>query len=824
MTSHVQILRNKIYSKAWKLALVSVTVLAAFFIALPHAHAQGLPPVKAGNARLRVNEINVTFDGPAREKARAESYVLRRIKVAVGEPFVQRDLDESAIAVSAQGRYEVTPYVEFHDDGVRVQINIRKRALVKSVSFIPPPPALDEDELYAMLVTEAGSYLVDEAFIRDDARRIRDALKAEGYYFAEVDYTLVEIRGTYKVVFKINAGPYVRMSDITFKGNEFFLRKKLLGTIESSVITNGVPVLRAFPWFMSPWFHDTTYVEERVESDAARVADLYHQAGFLDAMAFIEDKNFSDDFSLVNFTVRIHEGKRYHVRSISLKGNKVFTKETLMKKVALKAGDPLLGDKLQQSMRAIKSLYDKNAYIYSRVSVERRFDYTGYEVDLVFNIIENEKIYLEKIEFLGNSKTRDKVIRRELSIFPGEPFNMTEFKKSASRIFSKGYFSKLDRNIEDGSRTGWKKLIIDVEEQNTGNIILGFSYSSEVGLFGRFMLSQNNFDPTDLPESVGDFFSGTAFTGGGQRLNINIQPGTEITTGRIAYTVPYFLDISDLDLTTSLFFYRRGWSEYTQDTSGITLGFSRRVAKDYHFGMTFKISDVAIYDVKSYAPYTVLQSEGTALVNSVAPTAKISMLEVDRHSTRFGGFMAAASYELASSYFGSDAEFGRLSLAASTYRKIFETIGGYKHTLSLRGGLTWAHEVGDADFVPVYELAFLGGGTSLRGFKLRSVGPRENDHPTGGKARATASLEYSMPIPGAENNFRMVLFSDVGNLAEDWDTFALNEFRMSVGWGLRIKVARGLFAPTFVLDFGYPVRMLEGDRRRTFFFSFASSF
>jgi outer membrane protein insertion porin family len=795
-------------------AIAALLALAAAFFA-----AQ---PAYAAESGLIVKKIDVIVSGPFAERARIETDVRRKMNVKEGAPYSPAAVDDAVKTLYTEGPYEVVPFIEQDfQGGVRIELRVRKRIYIASITFDPSPPSIDVEEAQRAFMTEPGRFLVDDAFIKNDKSRVEEALRQEGYAFAEVETVLREAAGGYDLVFKCNPGPRVRVGSIEFRGNSFYAPSDLLGRMETSALWDVFFMFRLS--FLVP---GTLYVEERVKSDAERIEDYYHKSGFLDAHAALEERRFGGNFDRVAIAFRIHEGSRYTVRSVAIEGNRLFTSEFLLKAAKISAGDPLTAEKADEAVKAIKTLYDEKAYIYTAIDMDRRFDYAGSGVDLVFRINEGGKAFIEKIDIRGNTKTRSDVIRRELSVYPGEPFNMVELQRSMYRLFGTGYFSKLDKQIEDGSRENWKKLVLEVEEQNTGSLLFGFAYSNEAGLVGRMIFSQNNFDPSDSPESFEEFISGKAFTGGGQQFGINLQPGDLTSSYTVYYNAPYVFG-SRLDLSSRLFYFNRFWSDYSEDRSGFSFGFSKRLEKDVSLGLTFNLFNVAIFDIKPLAPLTVYQSEGDAFVSSVTPGLRVTKLQIDRHTTRYGGYQAGCSYELASRLFGSDVDYGALTVSGTTYFKTLELSGGYKHTLCLKGMFFDVHELSGSDFVPVYELGFLGGMGTLRGFAFRQVGPRENDRPTGGRVMATCAAEYSIPVPGVEDNIYFFMFGDAGNVAWSWNTFALDEFRTSLGWGLRIKLGGSpgaMLAPMLELDFGYPVRMMPGDERNTFSFSITTSF
>ena len=297
------------------------------------------------------------------------------------------------------------------------------------------------------------------------------------------------------------------------------------------------------------------FKEDEFEDDRDQLVDFYHDHGYLD----FEIKDVKFDHPTTNTMIiryYIYEGRQYKVGSVTFTGNKLFNAEEIRRGLqsvhdfehskaklgphglAMDAGDIFTPDGLNKDTQALEDFYGSKGYIDvvqgASLRVERIPNVDTGTMDLEFQIKEGQKSHVEKIDIRGNEKTKDKVIRRELAISPGEVFDMVHVKISKQRLEGLQYFDKVDMRPEptDPPIAGRKNLIVNVEEKNTGNLMLGAGFSSVDALVGYAEITQGNFD----------LFHPPTFTGGGQKLRLFVQLGTERQDYELSFVEPWFLN------------------------------------------------------------------------------------------------------------------------------------------------------------------------------------------------------------------------------------------------------------------------------------------
>lgn len=745
-----------------------------------------------------------------REEVRAALRSL--MKTREGKPYSARILDGDIKRISKQGSYWLNVRAVQVVDGIRLELDITLRPLVKDILFEDTKgnKVGVSSDLLLDIVTEKGGHF-SRYFLLHDARAIEK-------YFRDRSYPFIKVKGRAEystrgvtVRFTVEKGPYVVVHSIEFEGNKSFSSEQLYKKIQTRVQT----FLRNT--FLGP---NAKYIRTTVEEDLKTLLKFYRDEGFLDAAVGLKSVRFNKDKDRAFLTISVNEGRRYHVESVSIEGNQVFGTELLSKKVAIKPGDPYRKELLDKDIDAISEVYERGAYLYRHIEPEIKYGLKGSKVKLTYKITEGPQIHLRKLRIDGNYRTRDKVIRRQISVFPGEKFDVREWRESLQRVIKLQFFQDLQTLVEDTDEPNLKDIVVEVTERKTGQMNFGFSYSTALGLQGLFQLTQPNFDITDLPRSFNDFFSGNAFSGGGTSLTLKFQPGRTQTNYGISYRDPYFMD-TDTRFSLGLDYIDSEYLRWDQRKEGFRIGLGRNLSRKLSFDLIYRLEANTLTNISPSSPIDVFLSEGTKNLSAIKPILSFDNSKLDIHGSRYAGYSAQMSYEYGGGFMGGEVDFSAASLHLGAYQKIYEDAGGYKHVLSLELSGNWKEPHHNTDTIPWYERYKLGGPGSLRGFEWWGAGPKEGRDFIGGNVRATGSLEYSLPLPLSKEYLRLVFFLDAGNLARDADSFLMSELRLSTGFGLRIRAGNSF---VFVMDFGYPLIRLKGDERRTFHFSFGTEF
>ncbi|HVY62003.1 MAG TPA: outer membrane protein assembly factor BamA, partial [Planctomycetota bacterium] len=801
------------------------SVVAAPRPALAQAPAPAPAPAWDDAASMRLPVREIVFEGARRL---SQSYLRELVRIKVGDTYpgmaaVNEEVKRLYNSGKVGGFIEAIPSLV--PGGVRITFVVNELSEVKQVvyeglSAVSERDILDSPEgprIRAPRDERPGTTYEDYR-ARLDVETILRLERDKGKFFAEVDVEPVELEDGVKAIFHVREGPTVRVEDILFLGNDH---------IEGDTLRNYMKTQPTFFYFIRSGYFD----RKALDDDLSNIQRYYWGEGYLDVQAMVEDLRFNEDRSRVTVVIRVIEGERYKVRRVEITGITKFQPEVVKQKLEIQDGSWFSGRALAKDIETIQKMYMDRGYIFNRVDFKRHILESERALDLAFAVEEGVPITLEKIRFEGNVKTRDDVVRREVSVFPGEPFSAESMDESKDRIGRRGYFKDLRIAFEPGTAPDKRDLVVRVEEADTGQLLFGGGVSSSTGLFGRIVFVQRNFDILDVPTSWDAITDGHFFVGGGQTLLIQAEPGQDRSRYTVTFVEPYLLpDYLPLpiQLRTTFSYYDSALGlTYDEQRLEAQLGLGYRITRDSLLEVAYRFTDTTIFRIDPFAPAEVVAVAGDNHVSAPSVSYTINQNKQDQNLLFYGGWGGSAEVEVAGGPFGGDWDFARVELNANWQTTLWHFPRDSKHVFSVRANAGWMSEYGDSKDVPIFERFFAGGPRSVRGFQFRSVGPQADDEPIGGKTRVVGTVEYSFPIiPGFDQTYapewradflRGVLFCDVGEVSTDLQSFDASDFRIGVGFGFRIKIP--VFPAPVALDFGFPVRKLSTDDPELFSFS-----
>ncbi len=629
-------------------------------------------------------------------------------------------------------------------------------------------------KLRRKLTSKTGEPM-DERKLFNDKQEVLKMYQKSGLQKSTVEFkpTINESLGRGIVTFEIVESPRVKIKNVVFEETQAFSQRKLRKSIKTR------------RWWIFSWITSSGRFKDDVfEDDKEKLRDFYADHGYID----MELKEPQFEYPKTNKLILhlpISDGPQYRVGVVDFKGNDLFPKNQIIENLTskdgeknrrglqLKTGQVFSPNRLRKDTEAIQDFYGARGYIDARIRPERIADIEKSSLDLRYNVDEGEKFYVEKIEIQGNTKTKDKVIRRELAITPGVTFDMVRAKVSKSRLEQMQFFEKVETKDEPTDVPNRRNLVISVEEKNTGNIGIGAGFSSVDSVVGFMEISQGNFDIGNPPY----------FTGGGQKARIRAQVGSRRQDYVMTFVEPWFLG-KRLALSVDLFHRDLNFlsDNYNQRQTGTRLGLSRQLPYNFIGNINYTIESIGIRFSDSFRTQQqqfgsqILKEEGTRLVSRVGSSLA--------HDTRNNfllpsrGHRAEILGELAGGPFGGDSDFYKIETrvaqywspanlldSASTAWDILEN-----HTLEIAGRLGVVASYGDSDRVPLFDRWYLGGQHNLRGFRFRGVGPREfySNEPLGGNTYWFGGAEYGIPII---ERVRFALFYDIGMVYPDAYSF-----------------------------------------------------
>jgi outer membrane protein assembly factor BamA len=474
--------------------------------------------------------------------------------------------------------------------------------------------------------------------------------------------------------------------------------------------------------------------------------------------------------------------------------------------IASRVNETVKRPKVENDAKAIRGRYGESGYIYVTVRVVRVFSETPGLVRITFEIDEGEQFRVGHVRVRGNTRTKDKVVRRALSLFPpADLWDLTEAKEAERRLVDTRMFSSA-RIYPTGSQPGVRDAVIDVvESEKAGDFLVGVGVTSDSGVVGNIVLELKNFDLFDWPRSAAEFFKFRSFVGAGQTLRLELQPGTEVTRARIDFVEPYLFD-KPIRYDHSIFLFERERDGYTEQRVGTTVSFGKRfehgLLRFWSSELSFKLEDVDVKDVDLFAARDIKDVKGSSTLTSVKGT-----LVRDRTDNRFlptTGDRFRVAYEQYGAL-GGDYAFGELTSGYSRFFTLHTDLRERKHVLEMRAEA--GSILGEA---PVFERFYAGGNGSIRGFDYRGIGPREglDNNNVGGDYLILLGTEYSFPMIG--ENLRGLLFLDSG-------TAGGGRFRAGLGVGIRFTL--DILGPVpFEFDLAAPVSSDDEDDTQVFSF------
>lgn len=803
-----------------------------------HPAAPSQEPV---DEKILIAEIELVGAGDREAQIRA-ALSLRVGEELSGEQLMGRwRQDVDFLWSRLRVRLEKISIVELDEIRVKLVLECSPVAAYRRVLFL----GHDEGDLARselLLATGlTGAQYVDELQLPRVVSDIERAFRAKGFHFVNV--TPETRPEADEVVFRIDSGPKVRVGEIAFEGNEALDAGRWVGTDLNGTVESGTG------WFIFP---GTPYVAGETERlDVVALERLYHDFGYLEAKVVAQPVEFYRENTRVKLLYRIDEGPLYRVGKVGIAATEdgpplTYSLEELTAELMLQPGDALEQSRITRDERAIRRFYGARGHAsavgqaqdgsFFALETERVLaSADGTVIDIVFRVNEGEPKTIRDVLIFGNRQTQDRVIRREISLAPGDLADMAEAASSHRRLLGSSYFLDersgqpwVDYRFLPTNEPGMVDLQYEVREgRGTGNILFGGGLSSNSGPFVSINLQKTNFDLTDVPSSWGsaasEILGGEAFTGGGQTLRLFLAPGSEFSTYRLSFYEPDLLreHVSRLGLRLDGYKTYRFLRTHDEDRTGLGITLSRRFGRHFSIFAGPRFEKIRLADIDPGAPPGIGLDDPYRLW-------KHTLIAGAQYSTIEDQFSPVDSEEIRlelrqnGEFMGGELDYFEADMRAGKYWGIWEDTLGRDWTIALEGRVrqAWAD-----DTVPYTERYWLGGTRTLRGFDYRGVERLQGGYPIGGEAAINGTVELRFPIMSARvreevDEFQWVrgaFFVDAGTYGDDFGD--LVSTRVSAGFGIRIRLP---MMPQFpiALDFGWPLASERFDDERVFHLNF----
>ncbi len=744
-----------------------------------------------------VQKITLQHIGQA---AASDALIRANIRLKLGDPYSRKASDDDIHNLRNTGFFENVYVTEKQvAGGVEVTYTLVGKPVVTEILFEGNTGGrkFRESKLRKKIRSRTGETL-SRPRIFSDTRTILKEYQKGGYHQAKVEYDVRhdEALGQATVVFQVDPGRKVKIDNIVFENAVASSQRELRKAIKTRK-----------RWWMSWLTGSGKFETDQWDEDLEMLAQFYQDQGYIDFKVREIKFEYPKEGRMV-IRLDLYEGYQYEVGNVTFEGNTLFSGDQIRRGVQVleRAVAPYMLEGaiftptgLNEDRDAIRDFYEAYGYLDTRVRVTKVPNTDQGTIDLAYNITEGELSYVEKVEIRGNTRTKDKVIRRELAISPGEVFDMVSVELSKRRLEGTGLFDSVDTQIEKiPELPNRRNLIVGVQEGRTGHLITGFGYSSYMSLFAQVGYVQGNFD----------LFNPPFFTGSGQKFRLQITAGTRHEDYQITFEEPYFLDRK---LRFSVDLYHREIQYYSryfeQHQTGARLGLSRKLWNDFTSGgVSFTFESIGIHD-RSY--FSDMLAEHDILTNGLAKghpddlsanpfdwaydmdrleQGELSELNHDRLVSKLGLFFAydtlnalvpsrgqftQVKADIAGGPFGGDTEMYRLEVNTAYYYPGFAE----GHIWEVYGKLGVVDTFGDSRRVPYFDRYFTGGSYSLRGYDYRDIGPRmqtwkngfENDQ-YGYYVKDKDNVEKFIPVDSKSDYPFFIENSSVPGKFDSWQT------------------------------------------------------
>ena len=750
------------------------------------------------------------------------SSVLTRCQTKVGSPYDEETVSRDVNSLKASKEFQdISVEARRTAEGVEVVFYVKRKMRYQAPMVVKGNSYFGESKIVKESGLKDGA-LYGEGDFAEAAAKVRRVYQKKNFPDAKVTpVTEMLANGdACTVTFMIDEGERLKVREYVFDGAEHADLAALREAVGD------------YPWWNPVgWLSDAPATRDQLAQTVAKAQEYYANLGYLDAKVSVPERVPVGE-GLCDIVYKVEEGPRYTIGSFAAEGLTRYPADVVLARSELPEVGSVAGAKVLEEAAhrvAVTVGSGDSGLADTRVDIRRIPSAADPSVlDVVFKVTEGVPVVINEVKIEGNDYTKDKVIRREISLGPGDRMLEDHAEKSQKRLESLDYFSRVRYYLRDAGKgrdangAEWRDLVYEVEEKNTGSFMVGVGASSVDSVFVSAEVQQSNFDL---------FAPGKLFRGGGQKGRVFAQVGPRIQTYEVSVTEPHLFDRL-LELTVEGYRRQRWFDDYDiiRTGGGASLSYPVKFWPTWdpfgRFGVRLTGEYIEFDDVEggywSYKGRTVsLREEERRYGDAFEPVVRLfwSRDTRDRYRMATSGTLTQVFGDLAAA---GDNKYYRLGVSHRSYWSVWKR---YNHVLMANFRAETID--GISDDVPIYNRMFLGGPKSIRGIEYRGVSPyarklnRDGDptrryDPWGGQTLVCANFEYTIPIV---KMLRIAAFSDIGSVSAD--EFDLSDdFAWTVGLGLRIDI------PMFPirLDFGTPIEKPSHADKEVFSFSVGYDF
>jgi len=744
-----------------KISLLVIFLLLASYSVL---YAQDLPVVNS----IEIKGLKRIEEGAVKAK----------LSQKIGEPISQEKTNEDIKTIFKMGYFDdVKVEIEPFEGGVKVFYIIKEKPTIVRVEF-QGNKDLDDAKLKEKLTITPGS-IADTVLIQDNALIIGRLYEEEGYWLTNIVPVVKKISDDeVGLTYQIDEGTKIKIKNILFEGNKNISSKKIKKVMDTKEW-----------WLFSFVTSSGYYKKDQMATDIEKIKNLYFDNGYIKVTVAEPEITVDKLKKSMTIKIRISEGDQYRLSSIIFTGNKAYDNEAVQKRIKLMPNDIFRKNLLEKDLRSISDLYSENGYALVSVVPDLSPDESNKTVAVTLNINEGDKYRIGRIEISGNTKTRDKVIRREIRLAEGDTFDSSKIRRSYEKINNLGFFDTVEMVPKPKYEEKAVDIDVKVKERPTGFLSVGGGYSSADGFIATVDLTQGNL------------------FGKGQYIKVKGELGGKSSYYELSFRDPYFLD-TPYAFSTGIYHTNRSYGEFDKEATGFYLGLGRNLAEFWRGDVSYNLEKAKIDNVDSSASSVVKDQEGTETTSSITPSlvrdSRDNYLDTSRGSRNAATFTFAG--------LGGSNAFVKGVLDSAWYFPLGET------TFMLRGRFGYASGIFGKE-LPLYERFYVGGLNTVRGLDFGDAGPKDQDNgdAIGGTTELIFNAEYIFPLL-PEMKLKGVVFFDAGEAYESFHNFG--SLRYTSGLGVRWLSPMGPIR----LEWGYNIQREDDESASKFEFAFGTFF
>ena len=706
--------------------------------------------------------------------------ILKHIQNRAGDRYNQTQLREDLKNIYKMGYFDdVQINVENTEEGKIVSFSVKEKEVIASVT-ISGEKNLEADTIKEVITVTANT-IINPQEVMTSAENIRKLYKEKGYYDTEVTTKLTyPDKDRVNILFEIKEGDKIYVKEIIIHGNNTFANDEIEKILSTSTKT----------WFS--WFTDSGLLKRDIlKQDASRIGAFYQNHGFIDALVGDPEVEKKDEWLYVTFNIT--EGDRYKVGVIDITGELIEEKSVLQ-------GMTMIGEEkyfnrqvLRDDVLKISDYYASKGYAFAEVDPQVTKNSEEKRVDLNIHISKGDLVHINRIIIKGNTKTRDKVIRRAMEVDEESIYDATALKKSTERLQQLDFFEDVNITPEPTEEDNLMDVIVELKEKSTGTFSIGAGYSSVDGLMFMSDITQHNF------------------LGRGQAVSLQANIGGKNTHYNLSFTEPHLND-SKLSFGFDVYHWTRDYDDYDKESLGTAIRLGYPIWEKWTVWGSWAYDDSELSNVSPNASHYITDSMDINITHSV--TLGISRDSRNRRYSPSEGALHSLSAKKAGSILGGDSAFTKYEGSTSWYFPYrWDTV------FHIRGAAGYITE-DESGKLPVYEKFYLGGLSTMRGFENYGISPLApgTDEKIGGEKMAYANLEYIFPLV-KDIGLNGLVFYDIGNAVRDSEDLG-EDIRSSVGFGFRWLSPMGPLR----LEWGYNIDPKDYEDQSLWDFSIGGQF